>query len=422
MRFVWSMFAIMALSSVSGAQQSSLHEIKISISNPSDQTRYAEDIVIPFAQLRKVAPEINAGSLVLMTAPEDARGTPLQKMELPSQADDLDGDGKADELVFQIDLLPKQTRAVTILYGNPDEIYRIRGEYPKRTYALFANKIEGLGWESSKNAWRLYFDPRNAIDLYGKRRDSMYLDFAATPEYPYHLDTINGRDIFRIGGAIGIGAVGAWVDGKVVKVEDVSERHWKIISNGPVRSIIEVTYNGWRVGGKSINLRSRIVQWAGDRGFFHTIIAENAEDITFLTGLTRHDRAPVFRSETNASSSWLATYGEQVVEPSATPTKELRGTNLGLAVIFLDGIASRVQDDLNYLMTFPVPQNGARWYVAAAWDQEGMNNELALGSPARKPTKVTDHSPALKTQKDFLDWVKQKEEGFAEPAVVKILQ
>lgn len=412
MRFLWSMLAVMVFSLTGSAQQSSVREIKISISNPSDETRYAEDVMIPFEHLRKLAPGINAGSLIVTVDDSD----------LPSQVDDLDGDGKADELVFQIDLKPRQTRWATIEYGEPDQIYRKRNEYPKRTYALFANKIEGLGWESSKNAWRLYFDPRNAIDLYGKRRDSMFLDFAATPEYPYHLDTINGRDIFRIGGAIGIGAVGAWVDSKVVKVEDVAVRHWRIISNGPVRSIIEIDYEGWKVGGKTINLRSRIVQWAGDRGFFHTIKAENAQGITFLTGLTRHDRAPVFRSESGTSTSWLATYGEQVVEPSAAPTKELTGTNLGLVIIFLNGKAATAQDDLNYLMTFSLPQNNAGWYVAAAWDQEGMNNNLAFGSPAHKPPDIDDLSPTLKTEKEFLDWVKLRNAELATPIAVKFAQ
>src|ERR1017187_5051814 len=42
----------------------------------------------------------------------------LQAAELPSQARDLDGDGKLDELVFQIDLAASQTRIVTIAYGD----------------------------------------------------------------------------------------------------------------------------------------------------------------------------------------------------------------------------------------------------------------------------------------------------------------
>ena len=395
-RSLWISLLIASFSLLAWSEQP-LREIKVAISNPSNEKRVAEDIVIPFAQLRQAAPEINAGSLLVKA----------DDTELPSQVDDLDEDGKADELVFQINLQPKQTRTVTITYGEPGPIYSMRSEYPKRTYALFAKKIEGLGWESEENAWRLYFDPRNAIDLYGKRRNSMFLDIAATAEYAYHADTINGRDIFRVGNALGIGAVGAWVDGKLVKAADVSVRKWKIVADGPVRSIIEVSYEGWRIGGRSVTLRSRIEQWAGDRGFFHTITADSADGITFATGLTIHERAPAFRSK--AGAAWLATYGEQVVETGPRPTQELTGTNLGLAIIFqVGGKTSAVQDDLNYLLTFPLDQNRARWYAAAAWDQEDMNSKPVL--------------PAIKTQSAFLDWVKSRTNELTAPATVKILQ
>ena len=411
MRRLFLPFTLLLLSLAGWAQTPPVRETKVAISNPTDQARPAEDIVIPFAQLRQVAPEINAGSLVVT----------VDKAEVSSQVDDLDGDGKADELAFQIDLNPKQTRTVTIAYGEPDQIFRMRSEYPRRTYALFANKIEGLGWESSENAWRLYFDPRNAIDLYGKRRGSMFLDILATPEYIYHLDSPNGRDIYKVGNALGIGAVGAWVDGKLVKVADVVSRKWRIICNGPVRSIIEITYQGWKVDGRSITLRSRIEQWAGDRGFFHNITAEGGAGVTFATGLPVKPSVLAFRSETHQSPGWLATYGEQVVQTGATATEELQGTNLGLAIIALGETTTADQNDLNYLMTFSLEHGSARWYVAAAWDQEGMNNGLAVGTPPRAPEQAGSASVALKTQSAFLHWLGQRKDELAAPASVKVL-
>jgi len=379
--------------------QGPLREIKVAISMPTGRMRMA-DVVVPFSMLRQAAPGINAGSLIVTAG----------RLELPSQVDDLDGDGKADELVFQIGLLPGRTREVTIAYGDPDPIYRKRSDYPRRTYALFANKIEGVGWESERNAWRLYFDPRNAIDLYGKRRWPMFLDILATPEYIYHLESPNGRDIYKVGNAIGIGAVGAWADGKVVKVADVASRKWRIISNGPVRSVIELTYEGWKVGNKAITLRSRIEQWAGERGFFHTITADGADGMTFATGLPMKPAVPVFRSD-GSSPAWLATYGEQVVQPGETATEEQKGTNLGLAVVMLDGTASAQQDALNYLLAFSLQNGSARWYVAAAWDQEGMNNSF---HDSHEP-------PALKTENEFLAWLAQRREELTSPVAVKIL-
>src|SRR5438067_5494777 len=235
--------------------------LKLSITNPSDQTRLAEDVVISVAELKRIAPDVKAGDAIVTTSDastleEDART--LQTIELPSQADDLDGDNQYDELAFQIDLKPKQTRVVTIAYGETATIQRLRSEYPKRTAAKFTMKFDGLGWESEATAWRIYFDKRNAIDVWGKRRPGLYLETFGAPEYVYHWESPLGRDIYRIGDAIGIGAVAALVVGKAVRVSDVAERKWRIVNAGPVRAVVESSYRGWKVGRSPVKLTSRL--------------------------------------------------------------------------------------------------------------------------------------------------------------------
>src|SRR5437016_12472343 len=88
------------------------------------------------------------------------------------------------------------------------------------------------------------FDKRNAIDIWGKRRPGLYLEMFGAPEYVYHWESPLGRDIYRIGDAIGIGAVAALVDGKVVKVSDVADRNWRSINAGRVRVVGVLTYKG----------------------------------------------------------------------------------------------------------------------------------------------------------------------------------
>src|SRR5256885_2764125 len=114
-----------------------LKSIKIAITNPTDQNRPAENIVLAVSDLRKVAPDIYIGSHIVTatdasTLAEDA--AVLRAQELASQVDDIDGDLKPDELVFQIDLKPRQTRVVTITWGPPDRVFRLRGDYePQRS-------------------------------------------------------------------------------------------------------------------------------------------------------------------------------------------------------------------------------------------------------------------------------------------------
>jgi hypothetical protein len=145
-----------------------IQRIQLSITNPVPLARTAENIVLPVAELRRIAPGFNAANAIVVATnagnlAEDARV--IQATEIPSQADDLDGDGKYDELVFQIDLAAGQTRIVTIAYGDQAAIQRLRGRYPALTAMKFATRYEGLGWESEDIAWRIYFDKRNAIDI-----------------------------------------------------------------------------------------------------------------------------------------------------------------------------------------------------------------------------------------------------------------
>src|SRR5260370_891372 len=310
------------------------------------------------AGLKRVAPDFTAADAIVTTSDaatmeEDART--LQTIELPSQADDLDGDNKYDEIAFQIELKPKQTRIVTIAYGDTATMQRLRSDYPKRTAAKFKIKFDGLAWESESAAWRIYFDKRNAIDIWGKRRPGLYLEMFGAPEYVYHWESPLGRDIYRIGDAIGIGAVAALVDGKVVKVSDVAERKWRIISAGPVRVIVELTYKGWKVGGREVNLTSRMTQWAGKHGFEHGIAAEGADGLTFVTGIVRQPglQESVFRPTTTEPALVRAWWGHQVEEegPPATATHMLPDQNLGLAII-APGRESKVaaDDPINLLV------------------------------------------------------------------------
>jgi unsaturated chondroitin disaccharide hydrolase len=405
-----------------------LKSIKVAVTNPSDQNRPAENIVLSVEELKKIAPDFYAGSQIITasdatTVAEDARV--LHATELASQVDDLDGDFKPDELAFQIDLRPHQTRIVTITWGAVDRIFRIRGDYENETNAIFTRKIDGMGWESKPNAFRLYFDKRNAIDLYGKARPSLQLDRYATPGYIYHNYSPDGRDIYLVGDALGIGALGAWVNGTAEHVGDVADRSWRIISTGPVRATVELTYKGWKIAGRTVNLQDRITQWAGERGFTQKITSTDAGDLVFATGLTQQQGIPEIRSPGNQDPAWLAMWGEQAVEGGNRAVSPiLRGSNLGLAIVMAPGSGASVnQDAKDYLFTFPLKTGAASWYALAAWDQEGTNDPIALIG-AREPrdmvARATDMGNVT-SQDEFIAAVEDVAERMRTPATVKIL-
>jgi unsaturated chondroitin disaccharide hydrolase len=423
---------LIASVAISVAAAPRIKVVKVSVTNPTDEPRLDEDVVLSVAGLKRVAPDLKAADVIVTTSgaatlEEDART--LQTVELPSQADDLDGDNKYDELAFQIDLKPRETRIVTIAYGDAATIQRLRGQYPKRTAAKFTMKFDGLGWESEINAWRIYFDKRNAIDLWGKRRPGLYLEMFSAPEYVYHWESPLGRDIYRIGDAIGIGAVAALVDGKVVKVSDVAERKWRIISAGPVRVIVELTYKGWKVGGRDINLTSRITQWAGENGFEHRISAEGADGLTFVTGIVREPglQEKIFEPTSTQAVFVRAWWGHQVEEegPPATATHMLTDQNLGLAIIAPGRDSKGAPDDpLNFLIQPQVDNGKGSWYVLGVWDQENSDS-LAVNAPnAGARYRYGTLAPALSapaTFDSFNDFVSEKARRITERASIEIL-
>jgi len=406
--------------------------LKLAITNPTDQTRIAEDIVVSVADLRRLAADFKPGDVIVTTSDaatlaEDART--LQTVELPSQADDLDGDNKYDELAFQIDLKPRQTRIVTIAYGDTPTIQRLRSDYPQRTAAKFTMKFDGLGWESEAAAWRIYFDKRNAIDYWGKRRPGLYLDMFGAPEYVYNLESPLGRVIYRIGDAIGVGAVAALVDGKALRVADVAERQWRIISAGPVRVIVEVSYKGWKVAGHEVNLTSRMTQWAGERGFDHRVTADGGAGLTLVTGIVRQPnlKEKTVRPTTPDPAFTRIWWGPQVQEegPSATATHMLPDQNLGLAIIAFGRKSQPVADDpLNLLLQPQFEQGRAEWYVTGVWDQENTDNLTVTAATADARIRYGSLAAPRTTPRtfdEFVAFVRERDLQLMQPARVEIL-
>jgi Domain of unknown function (DUF4861)/Glycosyl Hydrolase Family 88 len=389
-----------------------IKRIQLTITNPVPLAR-TENVVLPVAQLKRIDPAFNAGNAIVVATnaanfADDARA--LQAAELPSQADDLDGDGKYDELVFQIDLAAGQTRVVTIAYGDQAAIQRLRGKYPSRTAMKFATRYEGLGWESEDIAWRIYFDKRNAIDIYGKRRPGLYLDMFAAPEYIYHLESPMGRDIFKVDPTLGVGSVAAIVNGKALPVADVAERKWRVLATGPVRSIGEYEFKGWKIDGKTIDMVSRFTQWAGEHGFHHRITVSDGTGLELAAALPKKPGIDPLMTGTAQNILAVVTWGHQVVIPGTKAgSTELPNENLGQALMGSNTqLATQKQDAANYLFPLILNNNSAEWYAAAMWDQE--NTEVLAGS-------VVPNTPRA-TRERFAKLVNESSVKLADPAKI----
>lgn len=274
------------------------------------QTRFDVEVSNPMQIARKDAP-------VTCRVTHDVRSAlvTLNGQEIPCQLDDLNGDGLMDELFFLADIGPQESQTYNVeLYveGSPRR-------YEPRVYVemmLTNKKIKetnkqdlyisqltvdrgvnpywmlhhhGAAFESELVAYRIYFDHRQTVDIYGKYRQG--LELHDTQFYPDQAqkDAGFGDDVLWVGNTLGVGTLRGWDGQQPTMVQDVEQRSQRIVSRGPLRTIVEVKAKGWvpQAGQEPIDMTQRYTLVAGHRDCAIDIsFSPNASKYQFATGLT----------------------------------------------------------------------------------------------------------------------------------------
>ena len=214
--------------------------IDIAVTNPTSRDWSEAPVIVP----------IEPGWGELADASSSARWVAVASgVRAPVQCDDLDGDGKADELVF----LAAVPAGGTVTYtlepaGNTPPP-------PKRAHARFSLKgFDGPAWESDVIAYRIYWNLDNAIDVFGKTRPILSLDHWAKPGVPHNIEDEHGIDVLKIGRSIGLAGFGVWRDDQIHKVTNVM-KSYTIRAAGPIRAVVELEYVNWHVGQRDPDVR-----------------------------------------------------------------------------------------------------------------------------------------------------------------------
>jgi unsaturated chondroitin disaccharide hydrolase len=370
--------------------------IKLSVSNPGPESRAAEGVVVPWPLLRQAAPDLTPLAALVTTSTartleEDAAA--LQTEELPSQIDDLDGDGQPDALAFQVDLAPHQTRIVSVSYGEAATLLRLRSSSRSRVQAARGEPA----WESELVGWRMASRPCGAVELLGKRRPGLHLDRWLSTGH----DESRTATLLTTGDAAGIGSVA--VLGQPA-LEPAGA--WKVRADGPVRVIGELSCRGRSDGG---GVTSRITQWAGERGFEQRLFADANDPRVFVTGLPRRPGERELAIAPGNGSLVLATWGG----------------SLGLAVIVApaSGANAPVDDRSRHVARLGLTGGQAAWYVTAAWDQEGT--DALVGSRNHREAGDGESRllppPVPWTADSFAREVEHRRNRIEQPATVVLL-
>lgn len=233
--------------------------------------------------------------------------------EVPSQIDDLDRNLRNDELAFVIDMEAKGKKTLTVELYSDKQTER---NYPRRTYGDMIvrdfktkkkNKFpgyihslsapegvdvfhllhhHGADFESELVAYRVYFDERQTYDLYGKYNKQLELQTSQFYPDDEQLAAGYGDDVLWAGQTVGLGALRGWDGQKPTMVSPVKSRGQRMVASGPVRTIVELTDEGWQLGGQAFNLRQNVIIYAGHRDCEVQVYQDTpAEGVQFATGV-----------------------------------------------------------------------------------------------------------------------------------------
>ena len=272
MRKYLSLVLMVVFAATAMAQQT----ILVTVENPTSVLRTDQPVVIPLSNDGQV-------QSALVKAGDE---------EIPCQLDDLDQNDCFDELCFLADLKAKEKKQFSVtLYAEGEP-----RQYPARVYAdiLMRNsKVKeknkhnnflesitargdcadpyhilhhhGVDFESELNGIRIYFDKRQTVDLYGKFQKRLELE--ATQFYTTKEQKAEGYgdDVLWVGNTFGLGAFRGWDGQQPTMIEPVRSRTQRIISYGPLRTIVELFDRGWQIGQQKVNMTVRYTQYAGHR-------------------------------------------------------------------------------------------------------------------------------------------------------------
>ena len=312
-----SLFACMwLLASMPAFSQTTL---QVKVSNNSKTPRSQVPVVV---QLASTGVEVKSA---LVT---------LGGEEIPCQIDDLDQDGRADELCFIADIGKKATLSYQVtLYDNghprsytpqvyaemmlvnrkiketnKQDLYISHLEVDKGVNPYWSLHHHGAAFENDMVAYRIYFDHRQTVDIYGKYRKG--LELKDTQFYPdqQQKQAGYGDDVLWVGSTLGLGTLRGWDGKQPVMLQDVEKRSQRIVARGALRTIVEVKDMGYvpAPGLQPVDMTTRYTLYAGQRACDVDVTFSRPLDntYTFCTGFINVKQSTEFSDHKGLRGCW----------------------------------------------------------------------------------------------------------------------
>lgn len=389
---------------VAAEAQETKKSFTVEVSNTWNKAKADEPVVI---KLSEINPQFRVRSAVVMNGNE----------EIPSQLDDLNGDRRPDELAFLVDLPAKGKKTLTITLSSA----KSDKTYPARVYAemLVSDKKgkhvpvqsvtipgtsniynqmhhHGPAFESELVAYRLYFDHKQTVDIYGKFNKGFEIKESQFYPTDEQLARGFGDDVLMVGGGCGVGALKGWDGKKATHITPVATLTERIIAYGPVRTISEIEVADWQYQGSELNMTNRYTLYGGHRDVFvETFFEEPLKDEVFCTGVIDIKGSVSYSDHKGLIGCWGTDW------PVNDTVKYAKET-VGLATYIPQKyVKDEVKDKVNYLYT--IGAKGSKYFT----------HNITFTS--------MKETFGYKTPEDWFAYIREWKDELEHPAVVKVI-
>jgi len=353
---------------------SAAERLTITLQHDLDIARPSETVTVPWSEVNKALPH----ALVQKIAVRDASGrvVPHQVTNVAPQAKDPQNVGIAyGELIFQHSFKAGEKSATYTV----EKIDGVAPVFAAQTFARYVpERLDDFGWENDKIGHRTYGPALAApapagvvkevlvtsgLDLWFKRVPYPIVDRWYNKGHDhYHHDEGEGMDMYNVGRSRGAGGTGVWDGGKLYVSTNYAS--WKVLANGPVRSIFELSYAAWDAAGLPVTETKRFTVDAGQQldMIESTFSYAGDKPLTIAVGLnkTPSDKGQSPQIATKREGKVLLQWVEQASN-GAFGTAVIVPTAQGFA-----------EDNLNELILAPTTAGKPlRYYAGGAWSRAG---------------------------------------------------
>lgn len=374
--------------------------LQVTVTNDWKKDKVDEPVAVTLPEMKKLGFEVRSATVK------------CKGKEVPCQLDDMDGDLCPDEVFFLADIKGKDTKTYEVKLSAKEvkkevepRIYTalqlrdkqdkhpdvLRVEAPGKSFLFNDIYMHGITIESELTGYRIYFDHRQNIDLYGKKFRRIELPETQFYTSEEQLKQGYGVDVLWAGNAIGCGSFKDWKKNHPENWTEVAVRGQRVVTTGPLRTVVEVYDLGVRDEEERIyDMHQYYSLYAGHRDLQVDVMfrpsqgKEPFEKKLFCTGVQKvgatadevtrkGHKSQGYVKKDGIAASWGCDYPDMGKKQVWAPEP------IGMAVyVPKDYIRDTKEDDLNYLFVVkPGKDNAIHYHLTFCADKEEQGYHTA---------------------------------------------